>query len=141
MVSEKEARMKTALLKEFFRTLRLTINRFFAIAIMVGLGVAFFAGLRATQPDMELSVNRWYEESNFYDLWIKSDRGITNEEVNEIKEQKDVLQTDEGYSDQMYALIEDNRSVTRVYSMPSNVNQLKIKDGRLPQTSQECFAD
>ena len=141
MVSEKEARMKTALLKEFFRTLRLTINRFFAIAIMVGLGVAFFAGLRATQPDMELSVNRWYEESNFYDLWIKSDRGITNEEVNEIKEQKDVLQTDEGYSDQMYALIEDNRSVTRVYSMPSNVNQLKIKEGRLPKTSQECFAD
>ena len=133
--------MKTALLKEFFRTLRLTINRFFAIAIMVGLGVAFFAGLRATQPDMELSVNRWYEESNFYDLWIKSDRGITKEEVNEIKEQKDVLQTDEGYSDQMYALIEDNRSVTRVYSMPSNVNQLKIKEGRLPKTSQECFAD
>ena len=133
--------MKTALLKEFFRTLRLTINLFFAIAIMVGLGVAFFAGLRATQPDMELSVNRWYEESNFYDLWIKSDRGITSEEVNKIKEQKDVLQIDDGYSDQIYALIEDSRSVTWVYSMPSKVNQLQIKKGRLPESSQECFAD
>ena len=91
--------MKTALLKEFFRTLRLTMNRFFAIAIMVGLGVAFFAGLRATQPDMELSVNRWYVETNFFDLWIKSDRGITKDEVKMIQGAKNVLKVDDGYSD------------------------------------------
>lgn len=133
--------MKTALLKEFFRTLRLTMNRFFAIAIMVGLGVAFFAGLRATQPDMELSVNRWYEETNFFDLWIKSDRGITKDEVKMIQDAKNVLKVDEGYSDQMYALIEGERSVTWVYSVPSKVNQLKIKEGRLPKSSKECFAD
>ena len=133
--------MKTALLKEFFRTLRLTMNRFFAIAIMVGLGVAFFAGLRATQPDMELSVNRWYVETNFFDLWIKSDRGITKDEVKMIQGAKNVLKVDEGYSDQMYALIEGERSVTWVYSVPSKVNQLKIKEGRLPKSSKECFAD
>lgn len=133
--------MKTALLKEFFRTLRLTMNRFFAIAIMVGLGVAFFAGLRATQPDMELSVNRWYVETNFFDLWIKSDRGITKDEVKMIQDAKNVLKVDEGYSDQMYALIEGERSVTWVYSVPSKVNQLKIKEGRLPKSSKECFAD
>lgn len=133
--------MKTALLKEFFRTLRLTMNRFFAIAIMVGLGVAFFAGLRATQPDMELSVNRWYEETNFFDLWIKSDRGITKDEVKMIQDAKNVLKVDEGYSDQMYALIEGERSATWVYSVPSKVNQLKIKEGRLPKSSKECFAD
>ncbi len=133
--------MKTALLKEFFRTLRLTMNRFFAIAIMVGLGVAFFAGLRATQPDMELSVNRWYVETNFFDLWIKSDRGITKDEVKMIQDAKNVLKVDEGYSDQMYALIEGERSATWVYSVPSKVNQLKIKEGRLPKSSKECFAD
>ena len=133
--------MKTALLKEFFRTLRLTMNRFFAIAIMVGLGVAFFAGLRATQPDMELSANRWYEETNFYDLWIKSDRGITQEEVENIQDAKNVLKIEEGYSDQMYALIEGNRNVAWIYSVPTKVNQLKIKEGRLPESSKECFAD
>lgn len=133
--------MKTALLKEFFRTLRFTWNRFLAIAVMVGLGVAFFAGLRATQPDMELSASKWYKETNFYDLWIKSNGGITSQEVEQVKKQSNVLHVDEGYSEQIYCVLGESRSVSWVYSMPTKVNQLHIKKGRLPEHSGECFAD
>lgn len=133
--------MKTALLKEFFRTLIQTWNRFLAIAVMVGLGVAFFAGLRATQPDMELSAERWYEEANLYDLWIKSDQGITESEIDRVKQNHDITAMEEGYSDQVYSLLKGMRNVSWVYSLPTDVNQLRVIKGRMPEKANECLAD
>ena len=43
---------KKALRKEFYMEVRKTLNRFLSLLLITALGVAFFSGIWATQPDM-----------------------------------------------------------------------------------------
>ena len=44
---------KKALTKEFFMSIKKTYNRFISICLIVMLGTAFFAGVKAAEPDMQ----------------------------------------------------------------------------------------
>lgn len=44
--------MKKALYKDVFKEIKNTYKRFISILLMAFLGVGFFAGIRATSPDM-----------------------------------------------------------------------------------------
>ena len=43
---------KQALMKDFYMEVRNSLNRFISIFFIVALGVAFFSGVRAGEPDM-----------------------------------------------------------------------------------------
>ena len=55
---------KKALRKDFYMEIKKTYNRFLSIFVIVALGVAFFSGIRASEPDMELSADKFYDENN-----------------------------------------------------------------------------
>ena len=61
---------KKALRKEFYMEVRKTLNRFLSILFITALGVAFFSGIRATQPDMELSADTYYDEGRLMDISV-----------------------------------------------------------------------
>ena len=44
--------MRSAMLKDIFREIGRTKSRFFSIFAIIALGAGFFAGLKATCPDM-----------------------------------------------------------------------------------------
>ena len=50
--------MKKALLKDSVKEIRKTYKRFLSILLMSLLGVGFFAGIRATSPDMRKTIDK-----------------------------------------------------------------------------------
>ena len=50
--------MKQAQRKDFFREIRKSWNRWLSLLFIVALGVAFFSGVRSSEPDMRLSADR-----------------------------------------------------------------------------------
>ena len=52
--------MKPLQWKEFFRCVLKTKSRFISMLLITALGVAFYVGIRASGPDMELSADTLY---------------------------------------------------------------------------------
>ena len=50
------------LFKDFLREIGGSLNRYLSILLIVMLGVAFYAGVRSAQPDMQLSADTLYDE-------------------------------------------------------------------------------
>ena len=73
--------MVKTLLRAAIREIRQSIGRYLAILAIVGLGVGFFAGLRACQPDMMATGGKYLTEQKFYDFRFLSTLGFTEEDV------------------------------------------------------------
>ena len=58
--------MKRALVKDSVKQIKNTLKRFISILMMAFLGVGFFAGIKATSPDMIDTIDRYYKEQNIY---------------------------------------------------------------------------
>ena len=80
--------MKKALLKDAFKEIKTSYKRFISILCMALLGVGFFAGLRATSPDMVDSVDAYYKNQKMYDIQVISTVGLTEDDINSIKQIK-----------------------------------------------------
>ena len=50
--------------KDFYMEIRKSPGRFLSILFIVALGVAFFSGIRASEPDMRLTGDAYFDESN-----------------------------------------------------------------------------
>lgn len=77
--------MKKALYKDAFKEIKNTYKRFISILLMAFLGVGFFAGIRATSPDMIDTIHKYYETQNVYDIQVVSTLGLTQEDVDVIE--------------------------------------------------------
>ena len=64
--------MRNAINKDFFREIKYTLNRYVSILLIVALGVAFLAGIRATCPDMKLTLDHYLDEADYMDLRVLS---------------------------------------------------------------------
>ena len=53
--------MKRALVKDSVKQIKNTLKRFISILMMAFLGVGFFAGIKATSPDMIDTIDRYYK--------------------------------------------------------------------------------
>ena len=68
---------KKALAKDFRMEIRNSLNRFLSIFFIVALGVAFFAGIRASEPDMRYSGDAYFDARNMMDMKILRRRMIS----------------------------------------------------------------
>ena len=53
--------------KEFYMEIRKSLSRYISIFMIVALGVAFYAGVRSSEPDMRMSADKMYDESSLLD--------------------------------------------------------------------------
>ncbi len=67
--------------KDFFREIKKSSGRFFSILFIVALGVAFFSGIRASEPDMRLTGDSYYDGAVLMDVKAVSTLGITEDDV------------------------------------------------------------
>lgn len=73
--------MKKALLKETLRSISRSKARFISIIAIVALGISFFAGMKATAPDMKETASIYFDENNLMDIRVISPVGLTEADI------------------------------------------------------------
>ena len=132
---------KSALHKDFWMEVRKSRARFISIFCIVALGVAFFSGIQASSPDMRLSGDAYYNESKLMDLKVVGTMGLTDDDIQALKELPETDTVEGAYSTDVICGETDSQKVLHVESLNKEVNHLSITEGRLPQKSGECFLD
>src|SRR5699024_435048 len=131
--------------KNILRTLKSARSRFLAIFSIVALGVGFLAGLNATPIDMKESMERYMDDANFYDLRIVSTLGLTDGDVEALRQVEGVEAVQPAYSADLLVDAGEDVLVSRVQSLPPDgedgINRLCLAEGRMPQNSGECVIE
>ena len=133
---------KKALWKDIFKEIWKSKGRFLSIFAIITLGVAFFAGIKATGPDMIDTADQYYREKNLMDLKVVSTYGLEEYDINQLQSVENATVRG-AYSQDV--ILEDSALVTKVFSYPKNAaeksNQYAIISGRLPEKSGEIALD
>ena len=69
------------LLRSTLRDIKSNLGRFLSIFAIVAIGVGFFAGVKAAQPDMAESADRYYQNQKLMDVRIIPVNGFSKNEV------------------------------------------------------------
>ena len=77
---------KGALLTETLRSIWQTRTRFLSILIIVALGCGFFAGLKASCPDMLLTADDYFNDTHLMDLHLMSTFGFNEDDLAAVRE-------------------------------------------------------
>ena len=132
---------KTALRKEFWMSIRKSPGRFLSIFMIVALGVSFFSGIRASEPDMRVSGDRYYDETNLMDLKVQGSLGLTDDDVKALSEVEGIRSAEGGYSVDALCKVGENEEVIHIASSYDTVNQTTVSEGRMPKGDSECVLD
>ena len=127
--------------KDFYMEIRKSPGRFLSILFIVALGVAFFSGIRASEPDMRLTGDAYFDESNLMDIKALSTYGVTQDDVDAISKIDGVEHAEGAYSADFMQIVDKKQKVLHVISLQDEMNQVKLSDGRMPQKAGECLAD
>ena len=81
-------------------------------------------------------------KTNFYDFRLVSTLGLTDEDLAEVKK-LDGVKLAEGAvgADFLFNTADEDNLIMMAQSIPENVNQIKLKAGRMPEKANECLAD
>lgn len=128
------------LTKECLICIKKTFKKFLSILIIVLLGVGFYAGIKATSPDMKNTLDNYYEEVNFFDINILSNYGISDDNIGSLEAAG--YKVEGNYSFDTIVKNEDDYAVKVLsYNRESKINKLILIDGRLPESSEECVIE
>ena len=133
-------KLKKALLKDIFKEIIKSYKRFISILLMALLGVGFFAGLRASSPDMVDSIDSYYKAQNVYDIEVISTLGLTNQDIEAISKIENVKNVYGTYSKDGLIKTEDKEKVSKILCV-EEVNKPVLIEGNLPQNIDECVVE
>ena len=140
---------KKALFKDTLREIKKSIGRFISIFLIVGIGVAFFAGVKASVPDMKGTADKYFDDYNLMDIRALSTIGMTKDDVNDLKKVKGVEGAYGSYTMDVIHMKNNQQRVFKLMSMPLKatndnddyINRLRVVEGRLPKASDECVIE
>lgn len=136
-----------ALRTDTFREIKRTLSRFFSILIIVGLGVGFFVGVKATAPSMMQTTETYLANQNLMDIKILSTFGFNNKDVKKIEKIKGVEAVVPSYSADLILESSENKPVIKVMALydkgspHADMNKPVLIDGRLPEKENECVIE
>lgn len=132
---------KNVLRKEFFVEIRKTLGRFISIFFIVALGVAFYSGIRASEPDMRYSGDVFFDRTNLEDVKVMGTMGLTEDDVTAISQIDGVEYAEGIYSKDVLCSVEDTEKVIHIMAQPEKFNETEVSEGRMPEKTDECLAD
>lgn len=130
-----------ALRKDFYRQIKNTLNRFISLLLIVALGVAFYTGIRSSEPDMRISADKVYDECNMMDLRIVSEMGVTKDDVKAVAAVEGVELAEGAYVVDAVAKCNGDELTTHFMSYSSKINVPRIVQGEIPKQDNECLID
>lgn len=114
---KKGEQMKKALIKDSIKEIKNTYKRFISITLMAFLGVGFFAGIRATSPDMVDTIDKYYDTQNVYDVQVVSTLGLTDNDIEELKKRENVEEVIGTFEKDGKIEIDDNEIITKIVTI------------------------
>jgi len=129
------------LITDALREIRATRSRFLSILVLSALAVCFLAGLRATEPDMKNSADRYLDSLRLMDLRVAATLGLTDEDIALLSEQPGVQLCQGAYTIDAMVKTGEKDSNAKVLSYTEEINCPELLEGRLPQTPEECLAE
>ena len=133
--------MKKALLKDSIKEIKNTHRRFISILLMAFLGVGFFAGIRASSPDMTKTIDEYFDKQNLYDIEIVSTLGLTNEDVEALKGIDGIGNVYGTYSKDVEINFGDTEIIAKVHKLDDDINKVILIEGKLPENNDECVVE
>ena len=127
--------------KNFYREIRKSPGRFLSIFFIVAMGVAFFSGIRASEPSMRITGDAYFDGADLMDLEVISTLGITEDDIEAFEEIEGVELAEGSYSSDFLCDTEDRQYVFHVMSLTDKVNQPDVLEGRMPEKVGECLMD
>ena len=132
---------KRALRKDFYMEIRKNLGRFLSIFFIVAMGVAFFSGIRAAEPDMRYSGDAYFDRNEFMDIQVMGTLGITDKDVEAIRRVEGVEKAEPGYSADVLVDLDGNQKILHVSSIVENMNHFTPEEGTMPGNPGECLID
>ena len=132
---------KNILRKDFIMEIKKTMGRFVSIFFIVALGVAFYSGIRASEPSMRITADQYFDDSKLMDLKVMGTMGLTKADIKAIGKVSGIEAVEGGYSKDVLCPAGDNEKVVHMMSMQKNFNQVSVVKGRLPEKAGECLVD
>lgn len=141
--------MKNALIKDTTREIRNSLSRFLSIFAIILLGCGFFAGVKATMPDMKETAEVYFDENNLMDLRLVSTIGVKAEDIAAVKKLDCVEGVMAGYSKDVFFNDNGKNVALKIMSYndilarddKDNLNRPVLIEGRMPEKPGECVVD
>ena len=133
---------KHLMLKMLLRSIKHSMGRFCAITLIAFVGVAFFTGLKNSEPSMKKTASTYLLEQNMYDIELYTSIGVSSQEIDEIKnidgvkdvngafQCKEICSID-GYEDSFYLFLSADETIAKY----------KLTYGSNIQNDNEILAD
>lgn len=141
--------MKNALIKDTYREIKGSLSRFMSILLIVMLGSGFFAGIKATMPDMVDMASAYFDDNRLMDLKLVSTIGVRSQDVEAVKACEGVSGAMAAYSKDVFYLYQNRNVVLKFMSYNRTLdpdsenlmNTLSLSKGRMPENAGECLVE
>lgn len=139
------------------------MSRFISLIIIVALGAGFFVGVKATSPSMTRTAERYFDDNNFMDLFIRCSYGLTDDDISAIKKIGEVAGAQgERFADGLLLVndapetdLDGSQLTVRAYGVnlgklqnyyygaddSDYINRVTLLEGRFPNQSNQCLVD
>ncbi len=120
------------------RTVRGTLKRFVALAVICMLGATMLVGLRASCQDLRRSADEYFDAQRLFDIRVQSTLGLTDEDVEALTEIEGVSVAEGGWSETVYTSVGSSSSKAEVRALShEGLNEPLVLEGSLPEGDNE----
>ncbi len=120
------------------RTVRGTLKRFVALAVICTLGATMLVGLRASCQDLRHSADEYFDAQHLFDIRVQSTLGLTDEDVDALAGIEGVSAAEGGWSETVYTNVGSSSSKAEVRALSNKgMNEPLVLEGTLPQGANE----
>lgn len=133
--------MPPILIKDLIEEIKHSLGRYLSILAIVSLGVAFFAGIKASAPDMKNTADLYFDRYNLQDIQVFSTIGLNEEDLEALLEVEGVEEAQGQFSNDYLTKIDSREIVVKLmsYSAGQSINQPRLIEGRMPENEDECL--
>ena len=128
-------------MKDTIKEITHNFKRFISILLIVLLGVGFFAGIKATSPDMKKTIDQYFDDKKVMDIQVLSTLGLTQKDIEELQKIEGVEQVEGSYETDAIVNSGEKETVVKLMALTETINQVTLVEGRLPENNQECVVE
>lgn len=133
--------MPPILIKDLIEEIKHSLGRYLSILAIVSLGVAFFAGIKASAPDMKNTADHYFDQYNLQDIQVFSTIGLNEGDLEALREIEGVEEVQGQFTNDYLAKKDSREMVVKLmsYSPGQSINQPRLIEGRMPESEDECL--